>query len=122
MADNFTESIRQILNNARNSDNLARGLHEVCKALESQEKPALCILAEDCEEAKYKQLITALCKEKGVDLVKVDQRVELGEWVGLCKVDETGTARKIRGCSSVVVRKVTKDDDGAMNIVKQRVV
>jgi small subunit ribosomal protein S12e len=122
MADNFEESLRSVLNNAKYSDNLARGLHEVCKALESQEKPALCILAEDCQEAKYKQLITALCKEKGVSLVKVDQRVALGEWVGLCKVDETGTARKIRGCSSVAVRKVGADDDAAMNIIKQRTV
>ena len=66
--------------------------------------------------------VLALCKEKGVSLVKVDQRVALGEWVGLCKVDETGTARKIRGCSSVAVRKVGSDDDAAMNIIKQRTV
>ena len=48
MAENFEESLRSILKNAKYSDNLARGLHEACKSLESQEKPALCILAEDC--------------------------------------------------------------------------
>ena len=38
---------------------LVKGLNEVCKALDRKEA-LLCILSEDCEDAKYKKLITVL--------------------------------------------------------------
>ena len=64
-ADQFETSLKSILNTARYENNLSKGLHETCKALESLfdgNSPALCVLAEDCKEEKYKQLVTALCK------------------------------------------------------------
>ena len=36
---------------------LVKGLNEVCKALDRKEA-LLCVLAEDCEDAKYKKLVT----------------------------------------------------------------
>lgn len=36
---------------------LVKGLNEVCKALDRKEA-LLCVLAGDCEDAKYKKLIT----------------------------------------------------------------
>lgn len=36
---------------------LVKGLNEVCKTLDRKEA-LLCVLAEDCEDAKYKKLIT----------------------------------------------------------------
>jgi small subunit ribosomal protein S12e len=36
---------------------LVKGLNEVCKALDRKEA-LICVLAEDCEDAKYKKLIT----------------------------------------------------------------
>ena len=36
---------------------LVKGLNEVCKALDRKEA-LLAVLAEDCEDAKYKKLIT----------------------------------------------------------------
>ena len=118
-------NLQKLLKLAGYEDKLAKGLHEVCKALEASneggKKADLCVLAEDCEEDKYKQLITALCSQYGVPLVKVPKRKELGEWIGLCKYDATGTARKVRGCSSVVIRQFSGSEEAgpAVNIVKQ---
>ena len=125
MAENqLHQSLQQVIQSAIYENNLARGLHEVCKALESQfteenKSAALCVLAEDCTEAKYKQLIVALCKQKGIPLLKVEKRAELGEWANLCKKDATGTARKIRGCSSLVIKEFSKNDEAAVNLIKQ---
>ena len=56
------QSLNNLLNTSRLELTLSKGLHEVVKALECDPKPALCILANDCQESSYKQLITALCK------------------------------------------------------------
>jgi Ribosomal protein L7Ae/L30e/S12e/Gadd45 family len=34
----------------------------------------LCILSENCDEPMYKKLVTALCMEHGIPLIKVNQR------------------------------------------------
>ena len=49
------------------------------------------------------KLVEALCAEHGVDLMKVSDGKELGEWAGLCKIDKEGAARKVVGASCVVV-------------------
>ena len=83
-------------------DGLKRGLHECAKALDSR-KAQLCVLASSCNEPAYTKLVEALCAEHGVNLMKVSDGKQLGEWAGLCKVDKEGTARKVVGCSCVVV-------------------
>lgn len=35
---------------------------------------------------------------------QVDNNKKLGEWAGLCKIDKDGKARKIVGCSCVVIK------------------
>lgn len=102
MADH--ESLQEVLKVSSYENQVVRGLHEVCKALESKEKPDLCILADDCSEDKYKKFVEALCKEKQVPLYRVPTRAQLGEWVGLCKIDNTGQARNIVGCSSAIIK------------------
>jgi small subunit ribosomal protein S12e len=52
----------------------------------------------------YKKLVQALCNEHQIPLIKVDNNKKLGEWAGLCKIDNTGKARKIVGCSCVVIK------------------
>merc|ERR1719219_2004693 len=75
-------AIQEVLKQALIHDGLSRGLHECAKALDKREA-LLCVLAENCDEAMYKKL---------------------GEWAGLCKLDQEGKARKVVRCSSVVVR------------------
>jgi len=82
---------------------LVRGLNQVGKALDRKDC-FLCLLATDCDDPKYKKLITALAKQSKIPLIEVDSREELGEWLGQCKYDLEGAARKIRGCSSVAIK------------------
>ena len=96
------EALQKVLKNALCHDGLRRGLHECCKALDKSEGK-LCVLSQGCNEPAYTKLIEALCAEHSVDLMKVSDGKQLGEWVGLAKVDKEGTARKVVGCSSVVV-------------------
>merc|ERR1719375_924137 len=77
----------------------------------------LCILAENCDEPMYKKLITALCMEHGIPLIKVDSNMKLGEWAGPCKIDREGKARKVVKCSSCVIRDWGKE--GPANDVLQ---
>ena len=104
------------------ADGLARGLREAAKALDKRQA-LLCILAENCDEPMYKKLVTALCQvrigdsmaqrnirfqdfhlqEHGIPLIKVDSNMKLGEWAGLCKIDQEGKARKVVKCSAAVV-------------------
>jgi small subunit ribosomal protein S12e len=34
----------------------------------------------------------------------VEKRADLGEWLGQCKYDKTGVARRVRGASSVAIK------------------
>ena len=95
-------ALQIVLKKALAEDGLHRGLREACKAIESN-KALLCVLAQDCSEANYTKLIQALCNEQNVNLVRVPSAVSLGEWVGLCKLDAEGQARKVVKCSCVVV-------------------
>lgn len=87
---------------------LSRGLHEAAKSLDKRQA-LLCILATNCDEPMYAKLIEALCKEHNIDLIKVDDSKKLGEWAGLCKIDKEGQARKVVGCSCVVVKDFGKE-------------
>ena len=62
------------------------------------------MLASNCEDPKYKKLISALAKQNKIPLIEVDSRDTLGEWVGQAKYDKSGVCRKVRGCSSCVVK------------------
>ena len=100
--DNLEDAIKTVLKNARAVDGLVKGLNQVGKALDRKDS-YLCVLASDCDDAKYKKLITALAKQNEIPLVEIDAREKLGEWLGQCKYDLDGNARKVRGCSSVAI-------------------
>merc|ERR1712241_104097 len=109
-------AIQEVLKQALIADGLARGVREAAKALDKRQA-LLCILAENCDEPMYKKLITALCMEHGIPLIKVDSNMKLGEWAGLCKIDREGAARKVVKCSSCVIRDWGKE--GPANDVLQ---
>jgi small subunit ribosomal protein S12e len=82
---------------------LVKGLNEVCKALDRKEA-VLCVLADNCDDPKYKKLITALAKANNIPLIAIENRNDIGEWLGHCKYDKEGKARKVKGTSSVAIR------------------
>ena len=81
---------------------LVKGLNEVGKSLDRKEA-VLCILAKDCDDTKYVKLVTELCKQNQIPLFEVDSKVDLGEWLGLCKYDKENKPRKVRATSSLSI-------------------
>ena len=102
------DALQEVLKTALCHDGLARGLHEACKALDKRQAH-LCVLAQNCDEGTYVKLVEALCAEHQINLIKVDDGKKLGEWAGLCKIDKEGKARKVVGCSCVVVKDYGKE-------------
>uniref|UniRef100_A0ACD5X9G2 Uncharacterized protein n=1 Tax=Avena sativa TaxID=4498 RepID=A0ACD5X9G2_AVESA len=100
-------------------DGLVKGLREAAKAIEKH-AAQICVLAEDCDQPDYVKLVKALCAEHNVHLVTVPSAKTLGEWAGLCKIDSEGKARKVVGCSCVVVKDYGEESEG-LNIVQEYV-
>lgn len=96
-------ALQEVLKTALIHDGVVHGIHEAAKALDKRQAE-LCILAANCDEPAYKKLVTALCSEHQIPLIQVDDNKKLGEWAGLCKIDNTGKARKVVGCSCVVIK------------------
>ena len=115
-----TAALQRIVKLSLHQSILAKGIHEVCKAIESK-KAKFCILAENCNEASYKTLVQALCKENDVPLVLLPEAETLGEWIGICKRDSQNTIRKKRKCSSVVIREfpdeLTEDEKRIIELI-----
>ncbi len=89
-------------------DFLAKGLHEVCKAIEGK-KAKFCILAKDVDEKNYDKLVRSLCKDNEVPIITVEKATDMGEWIGICKYDMNKKIRKPRKCSSVVIKAISRE-------------
>lgn len=107
---NLEDALREVLRRSLYHDGLSRGLREAVKALDSK-AGRLCVLAESCEEKEYVRLIEALCSEHQIHILKVADAKQLGEWVGLCKIDKNGDAQKVVGCACVVVREFGEESE-----------
>merc|ERR1712110_1326432 len=93
-------AIQEVLKQALIADGLARGVRETQKALDKRQA-LLCILAENCDEPMYKKLISALCMEHGIPLIKVDSNMSWAS--GPASVRSTGRARLGRWSSAPLV-------------------
>jgi len=96
-------ALKIVLRTSMYHDGLARGMREAVKALDRREAH-LCVLASSCEEKACTTLVTALCKEHSIPLIKVEDRLTLGEWAGLARFNAEGKAFKVVKCSCVVVK------------------
>merc|ERR1711997_1104511 len=96
-------AVQDVLKQGAIQDGLSRGLNEAVRALERKDA-LICLLAENCDEANYVRLVEALCRENQIPVLKIGDNKTLGEWAGLCKIDREGSARKVVGCSCVVVK------------------
>ncbi|KAK8597490.1 hypothetical protein V6N13_094895 [Hibiscus sabdariffa] len=106
-----------VVRKSRAHGGLARGLHEAAKAIEKH-NAHLCIIAEDCDQPDYVKLVKALCADHNVKLLHAPSSKALGEWAGLCKIDSEGKARKVVGCSCVVVKDYGEQHE-AVEVVQQ---
>ncbi len=100
---NLVRALEKVLLQERNKSTICKGLHEVCKAID-QKTAKLVLLAADCDEPKYKQLINALCKTNMVPIYEVETRETLGLWMGMCKIIKKKEAKKIRKCTCVAIK------------------
>jgi len=115
----LTSALQEVLKRALIEDGLARGIHECAKALDKRQA-LMCVLAKNCDEPMYVKLVEALCKEHGINLIRVDDNKKLGEWVGLCKIDKEGKPRKVVRCSCVVVKDYGVKPSGAAHEMLQK--
>ena len=126
MAENeLIPNLQKVLASAEINNCIVRGLRQSCQAMESNfgddfsKRAALCVLAKDVDNQDYQKLVRALAKDRQVPILEVDSKVELGQWSGLCKYDQTDTARKIRACGVLVITQFPADQEASAEIIKQ---
>merc|ERR1712113_595812 len=121
-ADNIKDAIKSVIKKSQANDGLVKGLNEVCKCLD-RKQAILCILAEDCNDPKYKKLVDALAKASNVPLIEVEKRDDLGEWLGHCKYDADGAPKKVKGTSSIAITNYGEETEAlpfVLNYIKEK--
>ena len=88
----YSKALQRVIQTSLNHGTLAKGLHEVAKAIE-RKQAQFCVLAKNCTEANLVLLVKALCKQYDIPLYVIDQAETLGEWIGVAKYDLKGQIR-----------------------------
>ncbi len=76
------EKILEIVELARETGKVRKGVNETTKAVERGEAK-LVVVAEDVSPAEIVMHLPALCEEKGIPLAKVPSKADLGRAAGL---------------------------------------
>ena len=103
----YDTALKRIIQTCNADSLLAKGLHEVCKALENKDekiKAKYVILAKNCNEANYVKLVKGLAARNKVPLIEIEEGETLGEYLGICKYDKNKNVTKKRKCSCVAIR------------------
>ena len=106
---NINSALAKVIKKSQLHDGIKHGLNEVVKSIDRKE-PHLIILAEDCQEAKYKKLIEAFAKQNDIPLI-TSKRQQMAEWVGYHKVDNEGKPRKMKNVSSIAILDWVEEND-----------
>eukprot|EP00817_Percolomonadidae_sp_ATCC50343_P007599 CAMPEP_0117425186 /NCGR_PEP_ID=MMETSP0758-20121206/5494_1 /TAXON_ID=63605 /ORGANISM="Percolomonas cosmopolitus, Strain AE-1 (ATCC 50343)" /LENGTH=124 /DNA_ID=CAMNT_0005209491 /DNA_START=106 /DNA_END=480 /DNA_ORIENTATION=+ len=96
-------ALKDVLKDAACSYGLSRGINEVCRAVDKRQAHFV-VLAENCDEKHYKDLVVALCNEAKINVINVPDKFVLGEMCGIATYDKNMKVRKKQKCSSVAVR------------------
>ena len=86
------------------SGSVAKGVKCTVKAI-LKGKARLVLLADDCENKDYKNLITGLCKKQNVKLQAVPSKEEVGKALGLAHIKADGTVKRQIGCGACAIIK-----------------
>ena len=86
------------------SGNVAKGIKCTVKAI-LKGRAQLVLLAEDCQNKDYTNLITGLCKKHGVKLQTVPQKELIGKALGLTHIKADGTVKRQMGCGACAIIK-----------------
>ncbi|HIH17302.1 MAG TPA: 50S ribosomal protein L7ae [Nanoarchaeota archaeon] len=72
----------EIVEKARKTGKIKKGTNEVTKAIE-REEAKLVVVAKDVSPHEIVQHLAALCKEKGIPCVIVEEKARLGQAAGV---------------------------------------
>ena len=118
------ECAKNVIGFNKKNDSFFAGVRETIKYLESGEAQIV-FLANDCDNADYKNVINALAKQHNVYVNTSFDRSKLGELAGHYKiassqwlVDEP-TFGKATKCSSAVCTKVDSSIEQSLKLLKE---
>ena len=114
-ANTLTLGLKQI----NLSGSVAKGVKCTVKAI-MKGKARLVLLAEDCQNKDYINLITGLCKKYSVKLQTVPQKEELGKALGLTNLKSDGLVRRQMSCGACAILKYGSVETEAVTNFRQQ--
>jgi small subunit ribosomal protein S12e len=75
-AVDYETAFKRVIQTANNDLLLAKGIHEVCKAIETKDdklKAKYVVLAKNCNEANYVKIIKGLAAQNKIKVVEIEQ-------------------------------------------------
>lgn len=71
----YDTALKRIIQTCNSDSLLAKGLHEVCKAIETKDeklKAKYVILAKNCSEANYVKLVKGLASRNKIPVIEIE--------------------------------------------------